>query len=72
MTNKSMPNGGVIASHDVLYSNAWRLFLRKEHVAEHTTVRNFGVCIAHGQASKAAFMTRHKQPQLFPAKDDLQ
>lgn len=38
--------GGVLASHDVLHSNAWRHFLRRHRIERFAEIRNFGVCIA--------------------------
>ena len=37
--------GGVIASHDVLYCNAWEHFVRKHRISRVQTVRNFGLCV---------------------------
>ncbi len=38
------PEGGVICSHDVLASNAWRLFLRRHGLRAAGTVKNLGIC----------------------------
>ena len=38
--------GGILASHDVLHSNAWRHFLRRHGIERSAEIRNFGVCIA--------------------------
>ena len=37
--------GGVIASHDVLYCNAWEHFVRKHRISRVQAVRNFGLCV---------------------------
>ncbi len=38
-------SGGILASHDVLHSNAWRHFLRKHGIERSAEIRNFGVCV---------------------------
>jgi predicted O-methyltransferase YrrM len=38
------PAGGVICSHDVLASNAWRLFLGRHGLHAAGTVKNLGIC----------------------------
>ena len=37
--------GGILASHDVLHSNAWRHFLRRHGIERSTEIRNFGICV---------------------------
>ena len=37
--------GGVLASHDVLHSNAWRHFLHRHRMERCAEIRNFGVCV---------------------------
>lgn len=41
-----LTGGRVIASHDVLYSNAWHHFINRRHIRCFAEIRNFGVCIA--------------------------
>lgn len=38
-------SGGVIASHDVMHSNAWRHFLRRHRLERAAEIRNFGFCV---------------------------
>lgn len=39
-----MPEGGVICSHDVLFSNAWKHFLAARGIEKHGVIMNFGLC----------------------------
>jgi predicted O-methyltransferase YrrM len=39
-----MPEGGVICSHDVLFSNAWKHFLSAQRIKKHGVIMNFGLC----------------------------
>ena len=40
-----MRNGGVICSHDVLFTNAWKHFIKRYHLGRWGTVKNLGICL---------------------------
>ena len=44
-TLRHMPDGGVICSHDVLYSNAWKHFVSANAPDKSGVIMNFGVCL---------------------------
>lgn len=41
---QNMPEGGIICSHDVLFSNAWKHFLSARKLENNGVIMNLGVC----------------------------
>jgi len=45
MVYRHMYNGGVICSHDVLLTNAWKHFIERYRLRRWGMVKNLGICL---------------------------